>query len=394
MGVALRLKRFGILAALLLVGVVFAWRWWQGPVVSVVSVQQAPLVQTVVASGRVTNEARLTVGTEVVGEVVTRHVQEGDRVEAGDLLLTLRGDALNAQIRQLRVAQADLVSRQRPQAEAELARAQIELSQAERELQRRSELLESSIITQEAYEQAQRLRNLAEINVRNARTNVAALAENGTEQQRLEAELDALQAQLRKTEIRAPASGIILTRSIETGDIAQPGQTLFTVALDSALEVRSQLDERNLAQLAVGQQAQIIADAYPQRPLRAEVSYIAPTIDPQRGTIEVRLQVQAPEPFLRQDMTVSVNIETAARPNTLVLPNDSLFQQNSNRANVWTVVNNRIEARSVELGLRGLTATEVLSDLKEGALVVVDLPTSITEGDRVRTQLVLETSPP
>ena len=67
---AFRSKIYVVVIALVLAFAFTGWRWWQGPTVAVYKVQQAPLVQRVVASGRVTNQARLTVGTEVVGEVV------------------------------------------------------------------------------------------------------------------------------------------------------------------------------------------------------------------------------------------------------------------------------------------------------------------------------------
>ncbi|WP_157957854.1 efflux RND transporter periplasmic adaptor subunit [Aliidiomarina celeris] len=388
---AFRSKSYVLVLALVVAFAFTGWRWWQGPTVAVYTVQQAPLVQRVVASGRVTNQARLTVGTEVAGEVVARHVNEGDRVAAGALLLELRADTLKAQIRELEIAQADLIERLRPQANTEFARAEIEYAQAERELQRRADLLAAALVPQEAYEQALRLRDLAQLNLNTARTNVVAFAENGAEQQGLEAQLEALQAQLNKTQIRAPAAGVVLTRSIENGDIAQPGQALFTVALDGVLEVRSQLDERNLGQLAVGQYAQVIADAYPQQPFVGEVSFIAPAVDPQRGTIEVRLTVTAPEQFLRQDMTVSVNIETARRENTLVVPNEAIFRTNSSEATVYTVRNNKIEQRSVALGLRGLTQTEVVSGLNAGDFVIIERADNMSAGDRVRVQEAKET---
>src|SRR5690554_3312287 len=142
--------KFVLLASLVFVVGYFAWQTWQGPVVQVYTVQRAPLVQTVVAAGRVMNEARLHVGTEVAGMVVARHVAEGERIQAGDVLLELRAETLDAQLRQIQTALSELNSRLRPQAAAELERASIELTQAERETKRRYELWQVALLAEEA----------------------------------------------------------------------------------------------------------------------------------------------------------------------------------------------------------------------------------------------------
>src|SRR5690606_20970426 len=105
----------------------------------------------------------------------------------------------------------------------------------------------------------------------------------------------------------------LLTRAAEPGDLVQPGQVLFTLALRGATEILAPLDEKNLPLLALGQEARVVSDAYPQRPFPATLHYIAPSIDPQRGTVDLRLRVEPAPDFLRQDMTVSVNIETGRR---------------------------------------------------------------------------------
>ncbi|RUO20677.1 efflux RND transporter periplasmic adaptor subunit [Aliidiomarina haloalkalitolerans] len=375
-----------LLGSFLIVVGYFTFQKWQGPVVQVHLMQSAPLVQTVVASGRVMNQARLHVGTEVAGMIVTRHVTEGDRVEAGDVLFELRAETIDAQLRQVQTALNELSSKQRPQAEVELERATIELTQSERESKRRLELWQANLLAEEAYEQAQRLERLARINHTNAQLQLAALAVGGTEEQRLQAELAQLQAQRDKTIIRAPSAGVILTRFVETGDIAQPGQTLLTVALDGVLEVRAQLDERNLGQLALQQSAVIIADAYPEKPFPASLTFIAPAVDPERGTIEVRLQVSDESDFLRQDLTVSVSIETARRSATLVIPNEALQHNTGARAQVLVVRDRQTEWQTVELGLRGLTQTEILRGLEPGDQVIMTALNELEAGQRIRVQ--------
>ena len=191
-------------------------------------------------------------------------------------------------------------------------------------------------------------------------------------------------AQLAKTTIRAEAAGTVLTRNVEPGDLVQPGRVLFEIARTGNTEVLVPLDEKNLEVLAIGQSAMCIADAYPGRPFSAKVSFIAPIVDPQRGTVDIRLTVTPVPGFLRQNMTVSVNVETGRRDRALVAPNDALAAMDDNRAELWLVVNGRATRRQVQLGLRGLTQTEVTAGLRVGDWILADAQAAVKPGDRVR----------
>ena len=111
-------------------------------------------------------------------------------------------------------------------------------------------------------------------------------------------------------------------------------------------------------------------------------------MDAQRGSIEVKFAlVEAPPQFLRQDMTLSVEVETARRPRALALPVAALSGVTDGaKAAVRVVVNGRIEERSVQLGLRTLDAVEVTGGLAEGDVVALD--STLAAGRKVRAVLV------
>ena len=115
-------------------------------------------------------------------------------------------------------------------------------------------------------------------------------------------------------------------RSIEPGDTAQPGKALLTLAPNGDTELTAQIDEKNFGLLALGQNAHVSADAYPGEQFPATLSYIAPSIDALRGSVEIRLAVPQPPATLRHEMTVSIDIEAARRPDALSLPCDSLHE--------------------------------------------------------------------
>ena len=384
---AVRYKSAVIMLLLILAAGFAVFRWWQGPLLSGYSINSMPLVQTVVATGRVVTVSRTQVGSEITGVVLKRLVQEGDRVTRGDLLLVLRSDELTAQVRQAEAALNELMSSTRPQASVDLANAQVQLAQASRELQRRRILAKDSVISKEELEQSEKAESLARNNVESARLKALALAPGKAEEIVLRERLVALQAQLAKTQVRSEVTGIVLTRNVEPGDLVQPGMTLFTIALDGNTEIRVPLDERNLPRLALQQNASVIADAYPDRPFPAQINFIAPSIDPERGTVEVRLTVDPVPDFLRQDMTVSVNIETDQRAHARVIPNDALSNVQGNKAIVLLLRDGKIHRQTVTLGLRGLAMSEVVSGLQDGEQVLADAVSPLKDGTRVRLTL-------
>ena len=106
------------------------------------------------------------------------------------------------------------------------------------------------------------------------------------------------------------------------------------------------VDERFLDQLQTGQVARVVADAFAGQPLAARVLSIAPSVDAQRGAIEVKLTLDAPAPaFLREDMTVSVEVETARRERALVVPVSALRGDEGAGPAVWVARDGRVEVR-------------------------------------------------
>ena len=379
---AARYKILLIIVFLLAVGFAL-FRWWQGPVVPSYTLSAMPLVQNVVATGRVATVSRAQVGSEISGVVLQRLVQEGDQVKPGDLLVVLKSDELLAQVRQAELALTELASSRRPQAAAELASAKAQLEQASREATRRRNA-EAGILSREEVEQAVEAERVARNNYETARVKAAVLAAGQVEEASLREQLAVAQAQLAKTKIRAAVAGTVLTRDVEPGDLVQPGQTLFTIALTGNTEIRVPLDERNLPQLALQQNATVISDAYPDQSFPARINFIAPSIDPQRGTVEVRLTVNPVPDFLRQDMTVSVNVETAKRARALAIPNDALSSIKGDKAVVLMVRDGKVQRQQITLGLRGLAMSEVKSGLSEGDQVLADGESSLEDGTRVR----------
>lgn len=371
------------IAVVLLLGVgLLVYRYWQGPLVTSYQLVRQPLVQHVVATGRVVSTSRAQVGSEITSVVTDRLVREGDRVAAGDILIRLQADELFAKAQEARAAMAQLKELRRPQAQARLRQAEAELAQAQREVKRRQMLLAENATPREEKEKADQALVLALAAVEQARLEVESLKDGQSEVALMQARLDAAEAALSRSVLRAEFSGLVLTRHVEPGDLVQPGKVLLEIARDEGLEILVPVDERNLNVLKVGQPAICIADAYPYQQFQAEVQRIAPAVDPQRGTVDVRLTIDGVPDYLREDLTVTATVETGRRAGALVVPNDALFNRQGLQASVWRVRRGRVSEARVTLGLQGVAMTEVRAGLQEGDWV--SAATDLTEGQRVR----------
>ena len=371
-----------VLAALATLFILF--RWWQGPSVAAYRIESRPLVQQLVATGRVIALSRSQVGSQITGVVTERRVQEGDVVKPGDVLLVLASDELSAKVREAEAALAQLKGSTRPQAQAGLRQAEAQLAQASREAQRRRDLFKRQLVARETMEQAVQAETVARAAAEKARLSAASLAPGNADEAVLSERLASARANLAKTIVRAEVAGTVLTRNAEPGDLVQPGRVLFEIARDGDTEILLPLDEKNLGIISLGQLATCVADAFPGKPFAARINFIAPSIDAQQGTVGIRLKVDPVPGFLRQDMTVSVNIETGRREQALVVPNEALFAVDGDAATVVRVTAGKARRVPVRLGMRGLAMSEVLSGLRPGDLVLADAGTSMTDGARVR----------
>ena len=387
---------YGIIMAAVCVALWVGVQKWRGPVVPALTVALKPLELRIVASGEVRYQSLARIGSEITGTVIARHVREGDWVNKGDLLIELNAEESQSGLAQAQTLLQQLQKISRPQAQAALSEARDNMRQASREAQRRQTLANKGTIATEQAEQAQRLAQNAKTAFTRAQLTANSLAANSTEERLLQQRIASAEAALAKTRIFAPFAGRVQTRNVEPGDLVQPSKVLLEIARsehqgsksssNDGLEVVVALDEKNFAPLQLQQPVQLIADAWPEQTVPGVVSFIAPAVDSGRGTIDVHIRVladanQKSHTFL-QGMTVSANIIAAERTATLVLPNDYLVSNARGQAQVLRWQSGEVNAVTVQLGLRNMTHSEIVSGLNEGDVVVQ--ADTLNDGQRAR----------
>ena len=396
-----RLHLWGLVGVIALAGLGYgSWQWWLGPSVAVEVLQRQDVVQTIVASGHVQSPHRTDVSAQVTGRVVAIPVTEGQWVRQGQTLIELDSSEAqanhqqalaNSQQAQVNVRQ--LLELRLPVAEQTLLQGQANLRVAQQTLARSQTLFEQGFVGASARDDAQRGLDIAQAQLQIAAQQRQSLMPGGSDTaaahsavQVARASAASAAARLRYMRIVAPVDGVLIARSVEPGDGVQPGKVLMVLSPKADMQLVLQIDEKNLNLLRLNQAAWASADAYPDQKFDAELVYINPRVDPLRGSVEVKLHVPKPPAYLQQDMTVSVDIEVARRPQSLWLPLTAVQTAGSAGAEVWVVRDQQLHRQRVTLGLRHQGRVEVLSGLDAGERLATQPAPHWQEGQRVRAE--------
>jgi HlyD family secretion protein len=225
-------------------------------------VEVRTVTQTVTASGKVRPEVEVKISSDVSGEIVFLELEEGDRVEQGQLLVQIQPDFYAAQREQ---AEAGLL-----QAQADASRARAEMIRAQDDLERREMLAERGVIAQQELETAQTQYEVAKASYESAQFRVRS--------QR--ASLNQAADQLRRTSIYAPMGGTVSQLNVEPGERVvgtsqMSGTEILRIAELDDMELEVDINENDIVNVAVGDSARIEVDAYPEEPFRGVVTQIA-----------------------------------------------------------------------------------------------------------------------
>lgn len=370
-----------------------------GPLTPSDPVVKAEFVQTVVASGHVEAPFRVNIGSQITGIVIDVPVAEGQTVKAGDTLIVIDDREARATVVQAEgiVAQAEARLRQlkevsKPAAEESLKQAKATLLNAQQAFDRAKKLASDGYGTKANLDDAQKTLDIAHAQVRNAELQVFTNKEGGSDYVMAEtllnqarANLTTAQSRLSYTTIKAPRDGVLISRNVERGNVVQPSNVLMLLSPFLETQLVVQIDEKNLRYVSVGEQALASADAFPDQNFPAEVVYINPGIDLQRASVEVKLRVVEPPAYLRQDMTVSVDIETARHPGMLIVPSANVRGVSNSKPWVMKASGGRAVRQPVRTGLVSGGKAEILEGLKEGDITLA-APDTIQEGAKVRPQ--------
>jgi len=306
--------------------------------VETAEVQATEIHSSVKAVGTLLAEASATLRSEIPGQIMVMHFEEGQRLKKGDKLFSLEATVLEAEVNEAR-ANAD-------RSEAAYKRAQ--------------EMYEKKLVSATDYDTARANHNV----------DVARLLSS--------------RAVLSKTVIRAPFDGFAGLRQINIGDYATVGQELVDVVQLDPLRVDFSVPETLLSKVSPGLSIEVMADAYPGEVFEGRITAVAPKSDVQGHNIEVRANLPNRELKLRPGLFVNVNIFLGAKADAIVIPEQAIWPIGQQKT-VYVIVDGKAERRNVTLGERQPGSVEILSGLNVGEVVVTAGQMKLYDGADVRS---------
>ena len=332
------------------------------------------------ASGYVTPRRRATVAAKITGRLNQVLVDEGMRVEMGQVLATL--DDSEAQVR-LASARAE-----RDATAAALADLDVNLANAERDLEREERLRREGVTTERARDQAKTL-------VDSLRARIALVKE---QVRAAEARIPVAQQDLDNCTIRAPFDGIVVSKDAQRGEMVSPvsaggGFTrtgIATIVDMNSLEIEVDVNESYIARVKPGQPVTATLDAYPDWKIPARVRTVIPTADRQKATVKVRISFDRLDSRILPDMGVKVSfLEEAKKPktptpeNVVLVPREAVHDD-AGQPVVFLYRENRLERRAVRLGAARENKQEIIAGVAEGDQLVIGSLQGLQDGQQVR----------
>jgi RND family efflux transporter MFP subunit len=318
----------------------------------------------------------------VTGKVLDVLIEEGHPVKAGQILAHLDDSQPRAA---LAFAEAQLASARKSYLEDEAR-----LQQAELTLQRRQQLLKENVVGRAELDEAQ--------------SNVDALkARIGYARQQIgvaEAQVALQKTNLADMVVRAPFSGIVVSKDAQPGEMISPvsaggGFTrtgIGTIVDMSSLEIEVDVNEAYINRVTPGMKVEAVLDAYQDWRIPGHVITTIPTADRQKATVRVRIAFDKTDPRILPDMGVKVSFlrdeptgGQAVQAARVLVPKTAVRTADGKKI-VFVVKDDRVERRAVSVGLEQGDQIEVISGVTAGERVVIDGPQALKDGDKVKVQ--------
>jgi RND family efflux transporter MFP subunit len=337
------------------------------------------------ASGYIVARRRATVSSKVTGKVVKVMLEEGQRVEAGEIIALLDDSNWRAALSQSKA--------QLQQAEASVASAQTAFDDAKPIFERSEKQKAAAVISAQSFDESHAQFNVAHNNL--------LVAERGVEAAR--AGVEVAQRSLEDTVIRAPFAGIVTEKAAQPGEMVSPisaggGFTrtgIGTIVDMDSLEVEVDVSENFINRVRPQQPVTIKLNAYPDWDIPGSVIAMIPTADRAKATVKVRIAIRQKDPriipemgarvaFLSDNQQNAASAEKSPAPG-VVIPADAL--STSGTANIVFVVHGAtVERRAVRLGAKISSGQIISAGLEPGNLVALGDLSKLSDGARVRIE--------
>lgn len=349
--------------------------------VSVLRPRRETLPETLLVTGSLMPREEIEVGPEVEGlRLEDILVEAGDRVEKDQVLARLSREVLDTQLAQ-NTASAAKAKAAVAQQRAALDQANAQLTEAAAAVDRARKLRVTGTVSQETADERERAVKVATAQVDAAEESLAAAE---AEAVLVKAQRDEIEVKLKRTEIRAPEAGIVLSRDAKVGAIALSarGEPLFRIAENGAIDLEAEVPEAAMPRMRSGLQAQVTPAGF-EAPVGGTVRLVSAEVDKSSrlGTVKIAL---ADDPRLKPGAYARALVTLGTREGLVVPQSAVMFDAEG--AYVLVVNDGTVAMRRVTPALKGRGSVLISHGLKGDELVVTRAGGFLREGDRVRAQ--------
>jgi HlyD family secretion protein len=357
--------------------------------VKVLKLEERDFSSTLSLMGTINYASKADVSSEIGGVLSSVNVEEGDVLQKGQVIAVIDSTLLQAQLKQaqasLEMAEIDLRKSEYEmrKAEAEVESTRITVEKLKDYFDTQKKLFTIGGITQSKLDEAEiryqksladyktALEDLRSLQVKSNQGRIEAEARVI----RARADVDEIKARIEKSTIRAPISGIVSSKRKWTGESISinPGDSVIVTIVDTKdVYAEADLNERNLGSVKVGQQAEVIADAYPDLSFTGKTHLISPTIDRDSRTVKVKVKVSNDKQLLKPGMFVRVKIVLDSLQNVVAVPQEAVITTEDGREMVFVIIDEVAFLREVQTGLKRDDWVVIHKGLKVGEKVVVE----------------------
>ena len=312
--------------------------------------EKRDIASSVEVSGDVTPAFQLDVKPEVGGKLKVLHVEPGDTVKEGDVLVE--------------IDDTDLMS-EKESALTEIEGAKLEMEKTGKNYERAKELYEQKLISREVYD------NLS---------SEYALGENSL--LKTQRKLQLVEDRLRKTKVLAPMDGTVLTAPVIEGQVViaaasvNSGTTLMTIANLTKLLVETHINQVDVARIEPNQTVKLHVESLKDAEMDAKISFIAPvaTIKNSVKGFQVQALIEKPNARLRPGMTVNISIPIASATDVVSVPISAVFRAEGNKKVIYVRNGETTERREVKIGVTSTDFVQVINGVSDGEEILLVEP--------------------
>jgi RND family efflux transporter MFP subunit len=335
------------------------------------------------ATGYVTARRSATVSAQITGTLIELHIEEGEHVEAGQVLARLEDTAQRASLAQ---AEAQLHA-----AQAALVQYQAQLAQSRRDLQRMDDMVARKLLSQQVMEQART----------QVETQGAQVATQLKQIELAQAAVQSAQVQLGYCTVRAPFAGVVIAKAAQVGEIISPlsaggGFTrtgVGTIVDMDSLEVEVDVNEAYINRVVAGRPVESVLNAYPEWKIPSHVIAIIPTADRSKATVKVRIALDTKDTRIVPDMGVRVSFledkkadAQTQQPARGVLVPATAVRRDGDKDVVFVLKDRHALRRAVTLGGSIGESRQVLAGVNAGEAVIIEAPADLKDGAAVEVK--------